>query len=126
MELRPYRRVIYVGTAQSLNCLARDLLARITLYQSCHLRCSCLVSSLRLVAGLQRLLYFPENSKLVNHLHLHKILLAQPLMKIINNMKMRVWTVLWIIIRKARNHCQDVDNCGDEDHCQYHLGIYHC
>ena len=20
--------------------------------------------------------------------------------------------------RKARNHCQDVDNCGDEDHCQ--------
>ena len=27
------------------------------------------------------------------------------------------------IIRKARNHCQDVDNCGDED--QYHLGIDH-
>ena len=21
------------------------------------------------------------------------------------------------IISKARNHCQDVDNCGDEDHC---------
>ena len=20
--------------------------------------------------------------------------------------------------RKARNHCQDVDNCVDEDHCQ--------
>ena len=20
--------------------------------------------------------------------------------------------------QKARNHCQDVDNCGDEDHCQ--------
>ena len=20
----------------------------------------------------------------------------------------------------------DVDNCGDEDHCQYHLGIDHC
>ena len=20
--------------------------------------------------------------------------------------------------RKARHHCQDVDNCGDEDHCQ--------
>ena len=20
--------------------------------------------------------------------------------------------------RKARNHFQDVDNCGDEDHCQ--------
>ena len=43
-----------------------------------------------------------------------------------NNMKIRVWTVLWTIIRKARNHCQDVDNCGDEDHCQYHLGIDHC
>ena len=41
-------------------------------------------------------------------------------------MKIRVWTVLWSIIRKARNHCQDVDNCGDEDHCQYHLGIDHC
>ena len=34
--------------------------------------------------------------------------------------------MLWTIIRKARNHCQDVDNCGDEDHCQYHLGIDHC
>ena len=21
---------------------------------------------------------------------------------------------------------QDVANCGDEDHCQYHLGIHHC
>ena len=41
-----------------------------------------------------------------------------------NNMKM--WTVLWTIIRKARNHCQDVDNCGNEDHCRYHLGIDHC
>ena len=29
-----------------------------------------------------------------------------------NNMKIRVWTVLWTIIRKARNHCQEVDNCG--------------
>ena len=54
----------------------------------------------------------------------------------------KLWTVLWTIIRKARNHCQDVlvdncgdedhcqdvlvDNCGDEDHCQYHLGIDHC
>ena len=36
-------------------------------------------------------------------------------------MKIRVY-----IIRKARNHCQDVDNCGDEDHCQYHLWIDHC
>ena len=35
-----------------------------------------------------------------------------------NNMKIRLWTVLWTIIRNARNHCQDVDNCGDEDHCQ--------
>ena len=34
--------------------------------------------------------------------------------------------MLWTIIRKARNHCQDVDNCGDEDLCQYHLGIDHC
>ena len=35
--------------------------------------------------------------------------------------------MLWTIIRKARNHCQDVDNyCGDKDHCQYHLGIDHC
>ena len=36
--------VIYAGTAQSLNGLARDLLdlsARVTLYQSCHSRCSC-------------------------------------------------------------------------------------
>ena len=34
--------------------------------------------------------------------------------------------MLWTIIRKARNHCLDIDNCGDEDHCQYHLGIDHC
>ena len=42
-------------------------------------------------------------------------------------MKIRVWTVLWTIyiIRKARNNCQDVDKCGDEDHCQYHF-IDHC
>ena len=38
----------------------------------------------------------------------------------------RHYTVLWTIIRKARNHCQDVDNCGDKDHCRYHLGIVHC
>ena len=31
--------------------------------------------------------------------------------------------MLWTIITEARNHCQDVDNCGDEDHSQYHLGI---
>ena len=29
-------------------------------------------------------------------------------------------------VRKARNHCQDVDKRGDEDHCQYHFGIDHC
>ena len=40
-------------------------------------------------------------------------------------MKIRVWTVLWTIIRKARNHCQDVDKRGDEDHSQYHFGIDH-
>ena len=34
--------------------------------------------------------------------------------------------MLSTIIRTARNHCQDVDNCGDEDHCQYLLGIDHC
>ena len=34
--------------------------------------------------------------------------------------------MLWTIIRKARNHCQDVDKRGDEDHCQYHLVIDHC
>ena len=42
-----------------------------------------------------------------------------------NNMKIRVWTVLWTTIRKARNNCQDVDKCGDEDHC-HHFGIDHC
>ena len=39
-------------------------------------------------------------------------------------MKIRVWTVLWTIIRKARNHCQDVDNCGPLS--VLHLGIDHC
>ena len=34
--------------------------------------------------------------------------------------------MLWTITRKARNHCQDVDNCGEEDHCRYHLEIVHC
>ena len=34
--------------------------------------------------------------------------------------------MLWTVIRKARNHCQDVDKRGDEDHCQYHFGIDHC
>ena len=44
-----------------------------------------------------------------------------------NNMKIRMWTVLWTTIRKeVRNYCQDVDHCRDDDHCQYHLGIDHC
>ena len=33
--------VIYSGTAQSLNGLARDFIAHGTLYQSCHSGCSC-------------------------------------------------------------------------------------
>ena len=42
-----------------------------------------------------------------------------------NNMKIRMWTVLWTAIRKARNHFQDVGHCRNEDYCQYHLGIDH-
>ena len=41
-------------------------------------------------------------------------------------MKIRVWTVLLTIIRKARNHCQDIDKREDEDHCQYYFWIDHC
>ena len=47
---------------------------------------------------------------------MHKIAFVQQ--RIGTNEK-KVWTVLWTIIRKARNHCQDVDNCGDEDYCRY-------
>ena len=54
--------VIYAGNAQSLNGLARDLLAR-TKTVICVV--PALVSSLRIVAGLPRLLTFPTNSKLV-------------------------------------------------------------
>ena len=43
---------------------------------------------------------------------MHTILLVQDRHYYI---KIRVWTVCG---QKARNHCQDVDNCGDEDHCQ--------
>ena len=40
-----------------------------------------------------------------------------------NNMKY-MWTVLLLTTnRKARNLCQDVDHCWDENHSQYHLGI---
>ena len=38
-----------------------------------------------------------------------------------NNVKIGVWTVLLTIIRKARNYCQDVDNCGDEGHSDWKL-----
>ena len=48
--------MIYASTAQSLNGLARDLLARGTLNQKSVIRVvPALVSSLRVVAGLQRL-----------------------------------------------------------------------
>ena len=36
-----FTAVTYAATAQSLNGLARDLLASGVLYQSCHLHCSC-------------------------------------------------------------------------------------
>ena len=50
---------------------------------------------------------------------MHKILLYSRIGINENNMKIRVWTVCGLCVdRKARNHCQDVDNCGDEDHCQ--------
>ena len=45
--------VMYAGTSQSLKGLACDILARGTLYQSSHWRCSCVVFSLLVVAGLQ-------------------------------------------------------------------------
>ena len=49
---------------------------------------------------------------------MHNILLVRQDRHYENNIKkIRVWTVLWTTIRKARNR-QDVDNCGDEDHCQ--------
>ena len=52
--------VIYAGTAQSLNGLAPDLLAHVTLYQlSFAFRFLRSVSSLHIVTGLQRLLSFP-------------------------------------------------------------------
>ena len=81
------------------------------------------VSSLCVVAGLQRVISFLANSKV--SLLLNLICQAYYLCTIFysysrigtngNSMEIRMWTVLWITIRKARNHCQD------EDHCQYHL-----
>ena len=32
-----------------------------------------------------------------------------------NTMKIKMWTVMLTTIRNARNHCQDVDHCQDED-----------
>ena len=34
--------------------------------------------------------------------------------------------MLWTIIRRLETTVRIIDNCGDEDHCQYHLGIDHC
>ena len=31
--------------------------------------------------------------------------------------------MLWTIIRKASNHCQDVDKRGDEDHGETTVGL---
>ena len=45
--------VMYAGTAQSLNSLAHDLLARGTLYQSCNLRCFFLRWFLPFASGLR-------------------------------------------------------------------------
>ena len=44
--------VSYSGNAQSLNGFARDLLARRTLYQSCHFLVPALVSSIRVVISM--------------------------------------------------------------------------
>ena len=57
--------VIYVSTAQSLNGLARYLLARGTFFTKAVIHVPAVVSSLRVVSGLQRLLSFPANSELV-------------------------------------------------------------
>ena len=106
--------MIYAGTAQSLNdlaheLLARELLARGTLYQSCH--------SLRIVAGLQRFL----SGKIISTKHIIYTCNSYRIGTDENSMKIKKkWSLLLTTIRKARNHCQDVDNC------QYHLGIDHC
>ena len=87
--------------------------------------------SLRVVAGLQRLLSFPANSELIisaKHIYICIIFYSYSTIGTNeNNTKIRMWTVVLLTtIRKARNHCQDVDHCRDEDHCQYHLGIDRC
>ena len=118
--------MIYAGNAQSLNGLARDVLAHGTLYQSCHSRCSCV----GFFPSRSCRLSFPANKLLIiSAKHIDICINFYSYSRIgtnENNMKIKMWTLLWAIIRKARNHCQDVDNCGDEDHCQYHLGIDHC
>ena len=74
------------------------------------IRVPAVVSSLRVVAGLQQLLSFPANSVIrsfsAKHIYIFKI---------------KMWTVLLTTIKKARRN-----NCQDVDHCQYHLGIDHC
>ena len=68
MKLRPIK-ALYGVRHNPLHTLSRVASGSgsaqpcaITLYQSCH---SAVVSSLRVVAGLQQFLSFPANSKLV-------------------------------------------------------------
>ena len=73
------------------------------LYQSCH--------SLRVVASLERLLSFPVISTksiyiCINFYSYSRIGTDENKMKIKN-----VDRVLLTTIRKAKNHCQDVDHC---------------
>ena len=116
---------MYAGTAQLLNGLARDFLARGTLYQSCHLRClRCFLpfEACNDCFPFQEIVsYFCQAFYICIQFYSYSKIGTNG-----NNMKIRVWTVLWTIIRKASNHYRDVDNCGDEDYCQYHLGIDHC
>ena len=86
------------------------------------------VSSLRVVTGLQLLISFPANSYSIKHIYICINFYSYSRIGTNeNNMKIRMWTVVLLTtIRKARNHCQEVDHCRDEDHCQYHFGIDHC
>ena len=80
-------------------------------------------SLVSMIAGLQTA-FLSANSKLFKSLDICiKLYSYSRIGTNETNMKIRVWTVLWTIIRKARNHCQGVDNCRDDDHCRYHLGI---
>ena len=69
------------------------------------------VSSLRVVAGLQRLISFQANSYSIKHIYTCINFYSYSRIGTNeNNMKIRMWTVLWTTIRKARNHCQDKDH----------------